>query len=92
MLKWIIERLDGHAAAVPSAIGNLPTPESFDVSGMDLDDRRRQRLLSIDPHVWVHEAALIKDHLATFGAHLPAPLWDEHHALLNRLAQDRVAS
>ena len=81
VLKWIIERLDGHAAAVPSAIGNLPTPESFDVSGMDLDDRRRQRLLSIDPHVWVHEAALIKDHLATFGAHLPAPLWDEHHAL-----------
>jgi phosphoenolpyruvate carboxykinase (GTP) len=49
VLKWIIERLDGQATAVPSAIGNLPTPESFDVSGMDLDDRRRQRRLTIDP-------------------------------------------
>ncbi len=92
VLKWIIERLDGQATAVPSAIGNLPTRESFDVSGMDLDDRRRHRLLTIDPHLWVHEAALIKDHLATFGAHLPAPLWDEYHALLDRLAQDRATS
>jgi hypothetical protein len=27
---------------------------------------------------------------ATFGAHLPAPLWDVYHALLDRLAQDRA--
>jgi len=33
VLKWIVERLDGQAAAMPSAIGNLPTRESFDVSG-----------------------------------------------------------
>jgi hypothetical protein len=48
VLKWIVERLDGQAAAMPSAIGNLPTRKSFDVSGMDLDHRRRQRPLTID--------------------------------------------
>jgi hypothetical protein len=61
VLKWIVERLDGQAAAMPSAIGNLPTRESFDGSGMDLDHRRRQRLLTIDLDVWAHEAALIED-------------------------------
>ena len=61
MLKWIVERLDGQAAAMPSAIGNLATRESFDVSGMDLDHRRRQRPLTIDIDVWAHETALIKD-------------------------------
>ena len=57
VLKWIVERLDGQAAAMPSAIGNLPTRESFDVSGMDLDHRRRQRPLTIDrPRRMAYEA------------------------------------
>jgi phosphoenolpyruvate carboxykinase (GTP) len=87
VLKWIVERLDGIADATPSAIGNLPTPGSLDVTGLDLDERRLRRLLSVDHDIWAHEAALIKDHLAEFGTHLPAALWDEYHALLERLAR-----
>jgi phosphoenolpyruvate carboxykinase (GTP) len=64
VLKWSVERLDGQAAAMPSAIGNLPTRECHSTSSG-----------------WT----------STIGAHLPAPLWDEYHALLDRLVQDRAA-
>jgi phosphoenolpyruvate carboxykinase (GTP) len=74
VLIWIVERLDGQAAAMPSAIGNLPTRESFDVSGMDLDHRRRQRPRRMGSRGSAHRGS------ATFGAHLPAPLWDVYHA------------
>src|SRR4051812_19713262 len=36
VLKWAIERLEGRAAAVETAIGLVPTPESLDVEGLDL--------------------------------------------------------
>jgi phosphoenolpyruvate carboxykinase (GTP) len=90
VLKWIVERLDGQAAAMPSAIGNLPTRESFDVGGMDLDHRRRQRPLTIDRPRRMGSRGSAHRGSATFGAHLPAPLWDVYHALLDRLAQDRA--
>ncbi|HEV7206302.1 MAG TPA: phosphoenolpyruvate carboxykinase (GTP) [Jatrophihabitans sp.] len=86
VLKWIVERLDGRADAVPSAIGALPAPGSLDVDGLDLDDDHLQRLLGVDHDVWAHEANLIKTHLSTFGTHLPTEFWYEYHALLERLA------
>jgi phosphoenolpyruvate carboxykinase (GTP) len=73
---------------MPSPIGNLPTRESFDVGGMDLDDRRRQRPLTIDRPRRMGSRCSAHQESVTFGAHLPAPLWDDYHALLDRLAQD----
>ena len=40
VLKWVVERLEGTAAAVETPIGAVPTPESLDVSGLDLSRRR----------------------------------------------------
>ncbi|MET0930493.1 MAG: phosphoenolpyruvate carboxykinase (GTP), partial [Aeromicrobium sp.] len=34
VLKWIVERLEGAAEAVPSAIGNVPAPGSIDIDGL----------------------------------------------------------
>jgi phosphoenolpyruvate carboxykinase (GTP) len=85
VLKWIVQRLDGDAAAVSSAIGNLPDRESLDLAGLDIDDARLDLLLGMDRGVWVQEAALIKTHLDTFGTHLPKQLWQEWNALVDRL-------
>jgi len=90
VLKWIVERLDGQAAAMPSAIGNLATRESFDVSGMDLDHRRQLRPTDHRPRLMGSRGSAHHGS-ATFGAHLPAPLRDVYHAVLDRLAQDRAA-
>ncbi|HEY0694255.1 MAG TPA: phosphoenolpyruvate carboxykinase (GTP), partial [Kribbella sp.] len=36
VLKWVIDRLEGKAAAVETPIGHVPTLDSIDVSGLDL--------------------------------------------------------
>jgi phosphoenolpyruvate carboxykinase (GTP) len=85
VLKWIVERLAGNAAATPTAIGNVPTREALDLHGLDLDEDSIELLLSVDHDVWAQEVPLIRRHLETFGAHLPKGLWEEFQALLDRL-------
>ncbi len=46
-------------------------------------------LLSVDTGTWQQEAALIAEHLATFGRRLPEQLWEQHDALLERLKTAR---
>jgi len=87
VLKWIVDRLEGHVDAVASPIGLLPTREGLDVSGLKLSDEDLELLLTIDPDVWAEEAALIAPHYERFGEKLPTALWEEHAALLERLAE-----
>jgi len=85
VLKWIVERLNGQADAVKSPIGHLPTKESLDTEGLDIDDADLETLLTVDPEVWKQEAALIPEHFQQFGDRMPKALWDEYHDLVRRL-------
>ncbi|MFC9272140.1 phosphoenolpyruvate carboxykinase (GTP) [Streptomyces zhihengii] len=85
VLKWIVERLDGSAEGVETPIGILPTRESLDTDGLDLSDDDLDFLLKVDTEVWREEAALVPEHLNTFGDHTPAELWDEYRSLVARL-------
>ncbi|MFI1471931.1 phosphoenolpyruvate carboxykinase (GTP) [Streptomyces wuyuanensis] len=85
VLKWIVERLEGKAEGVETAIGVLPTRESLDTDGLELADEDLDFLLKVDADVWREEAALVPEHLNTFGDHTPKELWDEYRALVARL-------
>ncbi|MEU2115527.1 phosphoenolpyruvate carboxykinase (GTP) [Streptomyces sp. NPDC016459] len=85
VLKWIVERLEGRAEGVETPIGILPTAESLDTDGLDLPAEDLEFLLKVDRDVWREEAALVPDHLNTFGDHTPKELWDEYRALVERL-------
>ncbi len=85
VLKWIIERLCGDAPAAVTPIGRVPAPGALDTGGLDIDEDDLNLLLSVDTGTWKREAALIAEHLSTFGSHLPAPLWDQYTDLLRRL-------
>ncbi|MEU5879835.1 phosphoenolpyruvate carboxykinase (GTP) [Spirillospora sp. NPDC047279] len=85
VLKWIVERLNGQADAVKTAIGHLPTREALDTEGLEIGDADLDALLSVDTEVWKEEAALVPDFFKTFGDHLPKELWDEYNSLVNRL-------
>ncbi|MCM2389221.1 phosphoenolpyruvate carboxykinase (GTP) [Streptomyces albipurpureus] len=85
VLKWIVERLDGKAEGVQTPIGILPTAEALDTDGLKLAADELDFLLKVDTEVWREEAALIPEHLNTFGDHTPKGLWDEYHALVARL-------
>ncbi|MFE3448466.1 phosphoenolpyruvate carboxykinase (GTP) [Nonomuraea sp. NPDC059194] len=83
VLKWIVERLNGEAEAVPTPIGLLP--KELDTEGLDLPEEDLRTLLTVDREVWREEAALIPAHFEKFGDHLPKELWAEYEALLDRL-------
>jgi phosphoenolpyruvate carboxykinase (GTP) len=85
VLKWIVERLEGRADAVETPIGLVPARDSLDVEGLGLADDQLDLLLSVDPAVWLEEAALIRPHYEKFGERLPPALWAEYEALLQRL-------
>jgi phosphoenolpyruvate carboxykinase (GTP) len=85
VLKWIGDRLAGTADATDTPIGRVPTRESLDTDGLDLDDESLDLLLTVDAETWREEAALVRPHYERFGDHLPAALWDELAALEKRL-------
>lgn len=80
-----MERLEGKAEGVETPIGILPTAEALDTEGLDLPAEDLEFLLKVDRDVWREEAALVPEHLNTFGDHTPKELWDEYRALVERL-------
>ncbi|MFI9174210.1 phosphoenolpyruvate carboxykinase (GTP) [Streptomyces lincolnensis] len=85
VLKWIVERLEGRAEGVETPIGILPAKGALDTDGLELASSDLDFLLTVDKEVWREEAALVPDHLNTFGDHTPKELWDEYRALVSRL-------
>jgi len=85
VLKWIVDRLDGRAEGVETPIGVLPAKGALDTDGLALSESDLDFLLTVDKDVWREEAALVPEHLNTFGEHTPKELWDEYRALVQRL-------
>jgi len=93
VLKWIVERLEGAAAAEDTAIGRVPAAGALDLSGLNLSADAAKLLGCVDTAVWREEAALIPAFYERFGERLPQTLWDEYEALLGRLdAADEALS
>jgi len=85
VLKWIVERIDGEAEAVETPIGHVPTPESLDLTGLDLDRDTLEQLLGVDVDEWRAELPQINEWFDKFGDKLPAVLWTELDGLKARL-------
>ena len=86
VLEWILDRCRGEAEAVATPIGYVPTPDSLDMTGLDLPPKVMEELLSVDRQAWLQEVNSIKEFFATFGDRLPHALEDEHESLHRRLA------
>jgi phosphoenolpyruvate carboxykinase (GTP) len=85
VLKWIVERLDGSAAATETAIGNVPAADALDVDGLDLTDEQVDLLLTVDNEAWRAEAEKIGQDYEKFGERLPQELRTQLSALKSRL-------
>jgi phosphoenolpyruvate carboxykinase (GTP) len=85
VLKWIIERLEGTAAAVETPIGLVPAPGALDIDGLDLTEEEVRQALSVHRDEWLREIPQIKEWFEKFGDELPAVLWTELDSLKERL-------
>ena len=85
VLKWIHERVEGRGQAVTTVIGNLPTPEALDLTGLDIAADDLHTLLAVDHEAWEAEAANLATYYDGFGDRLPAALRRQLLALQERL-------
>jgi phosphoenolpyruvate carboxykinase (GTP) len=86
VLKWVIERLEGTAAAEETAVGHVPTPDSLDVSGLDMTREQVEKALAVNKDEWRAEVPQITEWFQKFGDKLPSTMWDELAILEHRLA------
>jgi phosphoenolpyruvate carboxykinase (GTP) len=85
VLKWIVERIEGQAAAVETPIGHVPAPGALDTDGLDLSEERLAAALEVDVEEWRAELPQIQEWFEKFGDDLPAVLWTELDGLRARL-------
>ncbi|HEY6934193.1 MAG TPA: phosphoenolpyruvate carboxykinase (GTP) [Marmoricola sp.] len=85
VLKWVVERIDGQAAAVETPIGHVPTPEAIDTDGLEISREQLEKALAVDLSEWQAELPQITAWFERFGEQLPAVLWTELDGLRARL-------
>jgi phosphoenolpyruvate carboxykinase (GTP) len=85
VLKWMLERIEGKAAATETPIGIVPTPEALTLDGLDVTRKTMEDLLSVDPAAWSKEHGNVGTFFQKFGERLPVELRDEHRRLGERL-------
>jgi phosphoenolpyruvate carboxykinase (GTP) len=85
VLKWVIDRMEGQAAAVETPIGHVPAPGSLDIDGLDVTEEDLAKALSVDVEEWKKEIPEITEWFEKFGDELPAVLWTELDGLKARL-------
>lgn len=74
VINWIIDRCEGKADAVETAIGYVPRPEDIDLTDLDMDIETLKSILEVDKEIWTKEAAEIEEHYKKFGNKLPKEL------------------
>jgi phosphoenolpyruvate carboxykinase (GTP) len=85
VLKWMLERIEGKAAATKTPIGIVPTPDALTLDGLNVTRKTMLELLSVDPADWTKEHAEVGKFFQEFGDRLPEGIRDEHKRLGERL-------
>jgi phosphoenolpyruvate carboxykinase (GTP) len=85
VLKWVVDRLEGRAAAVETPIGRIPTPDGLDVEGLDLTSEQLASALEFNADEWKAEIPLIQEWFDLFGDKTPVSLLTELDGLKTRL-------
>ncbi|MDX6215614.1 MAG: phosphoenolpyruvate carboxykinase [Frankiales bacterium] len=85
VLKWIVDRLEGRAEGIHTAIGTVPGKAELDLDGLEISERDLDILLSVDTEIWKQEAGLLPEYFEQFGDHMPKALIEQHASLVERL-------
>jgi len=87
VLKWILDRSAGTGNAVDTALGEVPTLDAIDRSGLNVSDADMAELLKVDPAEWVEAVSTQEELIQMFGDHMPKEIIAEHDELARRINQ-----
>jgi phosphoenolpyruvate carboxykinase (GTP) len=85
VLRWIIDRCKGKAAARETFIGYLPNSADIDRQGLEISDAAIEELVTVHPKAWAEEFQGIEKYMAEFGERVPVALKNELTAALTRV-------
>lgn len=85
VLKWIVERCEGHGGSVETPIGSLPDPSTIAIEQLGLAQNDVDVLFSVDPEEWREEVETQTEYFKIFGDKLPEGILAELNALKSRL-------
>ena len=86
VIEWILDRCRGEADAVKTPIGYVPTPDSLDLTGLDISrETRWTKLFAVNRTDWYQETDNIATFFQQFGKRFPRVLWDQLEQLRQRL-------
>jgi phosphoenolpyruvate carboxykinase (GTP) len=82
VLKWIVERCQGKAQAVKTAIGYVPQFGDLEWKGLEgFGDEQFRKVTSIDPNAWRQELKYHDEILGLVGPRLPREMAAKRDAL-----------
>ncbi|HEY2679590.1 MAG TPA: phosphoenolpyruvate carboxykinase (GTP) [Steroidobacteraceae bacterium] len=90
VLRWIIDRCKGDAAAQDTPIGHLPNAADLDLQGLEIAPAAIEELLAVNPKLWQEEFDGISKYLAEFGERVPQALKMELKRGLDRVHSSQV--
>ena len=76
VLEWIFRRTQGFVSAKGTPLDLMPAFEDFDLTGLDFDQTRFDRLMEIDVEEWRAELALQGELFEKIGDRMPVELVD----------------
>ena len=91
VLKWILDRIEGRAAANDTPIGYVPTADSLTLDGLNISRAAIDELLKVDSNDWAEELDSTGKFFEKFGKRLPEEIRAEHNSLAERLQRVSVA-
>ncbi len=85
VLKWIVDRVRGRAAALKSPIGWVPGYEDIEWNGLSFTREQFAQVMAFDHEAWTKELADQEEFFQTLGDRLPKELVAERASLIGRL-------
>ena len=85
VIEWILDRCRDQADARRTPIGYVPTPDSLDLTGLDLPRDSMEKLFAVSREDWQAETESVTEFFRQFGDRFPKALWEQHEALRLRL-------
>jgi len=77
VLKWIVDRVKGRVGARETAIGLMPYLSDLELSGLNVNKERMEKILSFEREGWSREVEEIKGFFSQFGDRIPEELASE---------------
>lgn len=85
VLKWIFERTSNQGSYTKTPIGNVPSVDGLDLTGLKVTHEQIEELLAVEKEEWLQEIQDLKIYYKLFGNDLPVEINQELENLQKRL-------